>query len=208
MLPLRTSNTSKSNLATLAITLILTILIAVFFLFPKYGAYKSAKEAMNNAQASLDDTLERQKTIDSLISKMNSDSEELKRLDLAIPDKPDVSTVYALIETQAKAAALTLGATQAVDLSDQVDLSSVVGVGDVTKTKNNTVVQQNKLPSATLGGIDINFTVTGSLEGYVAMLSGIQKSLRLFDVQSIDLASDSEKKVITFKTTLRTYYQK
>ena len=208
MLPLSNSNTNKSNFATLAITLILSILVAVFLLFPKYGAYKTAKEAMNNAQASLNDTLERQKTIDSLIEKMKTDSAELQRVDLAIPDKPDISTVYALIETQAKAAALSLGATQAVDLADQADLSTVVGVGDTSKLKNGAVAQQNKLPSATLGGIDVNFTVTGSLEGYVAMLQGIQRSLRLFDIQSIDLASDSEKKVITFKTTLRTYYQK
>ncbi|TSC66436.1 MAG: hypothetical protein G01um101477_93 [Candidatus Doudnabacteria bacterium Gr01-1014_77] len=208
MLPLSNANSTKTNLATFAITLILTILIAIFLLFPKYGTYKAAKDAMSNAQSSLDSTLDKQKTIDGLIEKMKSDSEELQRVDYAIPDKPDISTVYALIETQAKAAALSLGATQAVDLTDQIDTSTIVGVGNGTSMTPGAKTQQNKLPSATLGAIDVNFTVTGSLEGYVSMLQGIQRSLRLFDIQSIDLTSDSEKKVITFKTTLRTYYQK
>lgn len=196
---------NTNSIGTFIVTFILTILVLLFFAYPKYKDYSAAVAAHATVAEDLQKVKDQQAALENVFGKMNDSRPDLDKVNVAIPDKPDIPDLYALVETQAKSAGLTLTSVQAGDEADKIDnnvSTVIVGAGQSQSDAGPSS------PSPTLGVVDLNMQVSGTLDGYAQFLRGMQQSLRLIDIQSIDISADPDKGTLTFRTVLKTYYQK
>lgn len=184
----------KTTSGTFVICLVISLAIIFLLLMPKMKQYSANKGAYAAAQASYDTVKAQQNEVEALYIKIRNQKADLAKVDLALPNKSDISSVYALMERFAKSANLSL--------------SSVQGVDDADKPPGEKTVADANPLSPSLGIITVNIQVTGSVEGFVQMLAAIEQSLRLVDVQSIDITQDKDQQDLSFRTTFKTYYQK
>jgi Tfp pilus assembly protein PilO len=211
MVELLNPQKKTSSIGTFIVCLILAILAALFLAFPKYGEYKSDKTAQAQSENSVQTIESQNAAVRATLAKITDSQADLDKLDLAIPDSGGIPDLYALVEQQAKSAGLTLTSMQASDSAKKTSASgNTIGVTDAVSSASGGADQipSTPAPSATLGIVDLNLQVSGSLDAYSGFLKSLQKTLRIIDVQSIDVSADTEKGTMTFRTVLKTYYQK
>ncbi len=205
----------SKGIGTFIITTLLAVAALIFFVWPKYKTFIEAKSLKDNNANSLQTVQSQQSAVNNLIKQIQANSSDLAKVDMAIPNQPNLPDIYALIELQAKQAGLTItsmqgrdeadtnkqngsNASTSADLSQFTDQSSGSGTG----------IQTPQPPSPTLGVLDVGVQVNGELNNFSQFLTALQDNLRLFDVQSIDVSSDPDKPGLIFRALLKTYYQK
>ena len=202
-----------SSYGAFAACLILGLLILFFLAMPKYGDYKNAKNKAEGTQQTLDQIKQQQQTVNDLLAKLKAKSSDLQKVDLALPDTADIPDFYAYMESLAKSENLTINTIQAKDEADQPANAGSTGTNGGTAPVSaaagmtGATAKTSTLPP-TLGKIDMDLQVTGSLDNFISFLGKLQNSLRLIDVQSINIAAAEGKSDLTFITSLATYYQK
>ncbi|MDB4939848.1 MAG: hypothetical protein JWO40_273 [Candidatus Doudnabacteria bacterium] len=202
---------SRSGVGLFLICIILAVVLTFFLVWPKYGQYKDSLAAKDNNQQSLDLIKSQQAQVTTLYSKLQASSADLKKIDVAIPTGVDIPAVYAYLESMAQSLNLGSITLQGKDENEVLDQGNVVGVSGAPvsggPTSIGTGAPKSNLP-ASLGAIDLTMTVTGSYQNFVTFLGKIQNSLRLIDVQSIDVTSSEGKPDLSFSIAMKTYYQK
>ncbi len=194
MTPTQVTIVKKPTSGTFVLTLLVSIALVLFLLIPKLKAYNAAKDANKVANESLQTVQDAKEKLAGLYVNIGNQKSDLAKLDTAVPNKTDISSVYALIERFAK--------------SSNLALSSVQGIDDADIPPNEKTGEDLHPISPTLGVITVNLQVTGSVEGFTQFLSALEQSLRFIDVQTIDISQEKDQSSLTFRTTLRTYYQK
>jgi hypothetical protein len=197
---------TKSGLGTFIICLILSVALGFFLVVPKYSAYSDAKKINAENNANLEDLKTKQNMLDDMFVKVQEKTSQLDAADEAIPDKPDVPEVYAYIEALTKSVNLTIGTIQVVDTNEDPSEEQAGAASNASIPVDPTVKSSSISP--TIGVIDINLQVSGSFNDFVSLLGKLQKSLRLIDVQSINIASADGRDGLAFIVSMKTYYQK
>ncbi len=203
---------SGASAGVFVVTLVLSIVAVIFFVFPKYSEYKSKNDTLLADQKAVTDALAQKKTVESSIEKLKDSDSQFATLNNAIPNKADVPDVYAYLESLTKAAGLNLTAMQATDSNAKKPNGSNASLEDesghgASAPSGNDSDKKNISPSPTLGVITVNMEMVGPIDAFKQLLFSLQNSLRIFDVQSVDIQHDKDTKM-TINMVVKTYYQK
>ncbi len=218
-------NRKPVTLGTLILTTIISILLIMFVLLPRYRDYTQKKGVLQTSQATHDDLENKKQHLIEQVKAMNDQKEKIDLLNEAIPDSSSVPDLYAHLESMTKAANLTIAALQAIDVTEKEDAEKAraaaantpVGVGNTatatttgkapTPAPASAINAASAAPTGGLGMVTVTMEANGSLESFDQFLASLEKSLRLIDVQSVDISNDPDKG-LTFHLIFKTYYQK
>lgn len=179
--------------------IVVGVLIFVFLANPKFADYRNKAKQLK-ADTELEARLRAEdEEISRRLAELETREDQIELLEAAIPGDANIHDLYAYLETLVKTSNLTLSSIQAADTtannSDQTEGDAVIVSAELPQA-----------PSLTLGVINVNLEVKGNINGYRQLLGAIEKSLRIMDVQSVEINADSQD--LTYRIALKTYYQK
>jgi Tfp pilus assembly protein PilO len=207
---------SVPNIGILITAVALSIILLFFYIIPKYSSWQQSKAEAAQAQAQLQTLQEQSNKVSESLKNINDNQSSLSMVNLAIPDSAGIPDLYAHIEQLAKGSNLILASIQAVDenaknSSGQIDASGFSPQAQVQSVSGGKI---DPPPSPTLGVVDINMEVKGSVPNFNSLLSSLEKSLRFIDVQSVEISASNAQttptspNLLSFRVILKTYYQK
>lgn len=175
------TETSKQNLAILAITFLLAAIVFLFASFIQPGINRSK-------ELSLDIKEEKEKILllqeykaksESLIQSYQSLGDQVNDIHVALPDDPQTAQVLAILDVIAKNTGISFSG-----------LSFTEGIKD----------DQNYL--------EIRVRFSSNYENFKNWLNEIEKELRLMDLTRISIKpiSQSQSLVLEYNLTLQTYF--
>lgn len=183
----------------LFITLVLILggtIVGVFYLRPQWQEFKTLGEEAENLRdlsAELDELIQNR---DSLIQTLNSVSgEDLKRVDLALPQGARSAEFLTMLEILAKKNNILLR---------QVDLIEEPPSATGGQPRPGGAV--NLPRTGAYRELPITLSVTGSYESFKSFLRDLESSLRIIDVLGVSF-SGSGRNQFDFTVKGKTYYQ-
>ena len=199
------STTSASNKkpqgpdwATASIAFLLALVVIILYILPKYSDWQSNKSAALAIQQQIDSLNLEKTSVLASINTINTNQTNFNLVNLAIPSKPQLSDVFAHLEVLAKSSNLALSAMQGNDPTL---------TPDATAGQANTVAGAASSPSPTIGVVPVQIQLRGTVDNLKSFLTALELSLRLIDVQSINI-DQGENNSLAFTVQLNTYYQK
>lgn len=201
----------NSNPGLFIACVIMSFLLLVLVVWPKYGNYKANQKSLKDAGTENQRLVDEKAAVLAAISDMENNNEDITKAQLAIPSKQDEPDVYALIETLAQSANLKLGSLQISEPLAITQTTIIPGAptpdGAVTPVAGTPTSSAPTLP-AVIGVTQLNIEVLGDVAGFNQFLSAVENNLRIIDVQSIDVSSVPDRNQLSFRVLLKTYYQK
>ena len=174
----------------LSTSLIIIAVIAFFsFIDPTYKEIK----VLNAESAQFNEALVRSKELqavrDKLLSRYNTFStEDLDRIEKLLPD--NVDNVRLILDLDGIASKYGL-LVRDVSISKDEESEEIVKTGEL------------------FGGIQLSFKVTGPYEEFKDFSKDLEKSLRIVDVERLNLSPTSaDKNLLNFEVTIKTYWLK
>ncbi len=199
------SQRTQYGVGKFIVAILVGVLIFIFLAGPKFSQYRQkAKELKANTELETRLKAEDQE-ISRRLNTLETKEDQIDLLNSAIPSKASVPDLYAYLETLVKTSNLTLSTIQAVDASALAEESADKGneqAVDEVMVSDGTILS----PSTTLGVISVSLEVKGDINGYKQFLAAIENSLRIMDVQSVEISNDDTD--LTYRIALKTYYQK
>ncbi len=218
------SKTPGNSVGVFIVCLILSIVAIFLLLLPKYHAYTEAKDKVVNAQKIVDDLKKQEAGVLVSMDKLSKRKNDLNRLDEAVPSKPGIPEMYAYIEGMAKSLNLDLVSMSGIDEAEAAAAAANGGPGVATgpatavsgtgasqsEGAGVSVVPGSSLPigAGPLGVITFAIKVDGRSTDFIGFLGKLQNSLRLIDVQSIDIDGGDKNGTLSFMINFKTYYQR
>jgi len=197
------------------ITLIIIVLTGAFlftFVFPKFESTKTLRDKIFQRRNDTKTAEAKLETTRKTIIKFESISEQDKYLvDLALPREVDLPDIYVLVQS-------IIAKSGFIERDISVSLSGggegiyeTAGQDSGGRGSRRGVVyiqQDEGKPTA----INISFSVLGGYEAFKALLAEIEKSLRIFEIQTMGLSyttsGDKEFEGFTFNISMQTHYKK
>lgn len=184
----------------------LSIVIGIFLLWPKFSDFNQDNEQISDAQSSLQQLNDDQAKVNGSIK--NLVNPNIANLQLAIPDRGDIPHLYAHLEALANSAGMHITSLQGNDDSKNAAANGSEPGANLALSGGTGPIKLNPLPGD-LGIISIRAQLKGTYQGVNQFLAAIKSSLRLIDVNQIDLSSDqTDGSSITAQMTLIAYYIK
>jgi Tfp pilus assembly protein PilO len=211
----------KTNygLGKFLVTAVLAVLILMFLVIPKFGDYRSMRAELK-AEQDLEKRLQAEDVeITKRLQTLQEKKDGVALLEMAIPSDPSIPDLYAHLETLVKTSNLTLTSIQAVDQTKTESRApgsarSMQGFpGLEGEDAQSVTVDSGELnsmtsaPAPNMGVVTVNMDAIGDMNGYKQFLTGLETTLRIIDVQSVEVNTDEQGK-LRFRVVLKTYYQK
>lgn len=176
-----------------------TGVIGLFYLGPewqKFQALRQENKELQQTSEEFDSLTERR---DSLIEEINAISKEQRGLIIqALPEGPAAADFLVSLETMTKKEGLAL---------KRVDLASTIEVkGGAGQPKTGGAITSAQTKGAILE-FPVSLNVAGSYESFKRFLQGLEKNLRLIDVQEISFIAPPKGGIFEFNLRLKTYFQ-
>lgn len=191
----------KRSLAVFALSMIFAAVVAWLFVYPRYKAYSEKKDVVDGLAANVEELSDKLDRVRASYEKIKSQQQKLDALQLFLPDTPNTASIYSQIESLVRQTNLVLASVTAVD---EVSIPTPKQGGQTKGTADN----PDKPLSSSLGILTATFEVKGSQEALQAFLKNLERSQRLFELQSIDVAGSPRGLDNSYKINVRTYYQK
>lgn len=174
-------------------TLLLVAAVGLFFSFtdPKYKDIKNIKAEVSNYDNALNNSKDLQKVRDALLVRYNNiSSEDLKRLELLLPDTVDNIRLVLDIDTIASRYGIVI---KNLKLNSSSESSKSEGFDPTVKE---------------IKSVDLSFSVVSDYDTFVAFLRDLEESLRVIDIVEIKFnARENVSNVpATQDVTIRTYW--
>ena len=185
------NETTKQNLAILAITLLLAGAIFIFFnyLSPAIQDSKQLKLSIKNTQDKIQLLQDYQSKAEALAKNYATQGDSISKINLALPDQPNTAQVLASLNAIAQTHKITIGS-----------LSFQEG-----KEKD-------------LSYLEVKTSFTTTYDNFKAWLEDVEKEIRLTDVRKVNIklssnilsSKKSHHRITSFpldiSLTLRSYY--
>jgi Tfp pilus assembly protein PilO len=202
----------------------IALLVFIFLVLPKFSEFRTNSQNLK-LERNLEEKLRAEDIeITKRLATLEGKKDGVALLELAIPSTPDIPDLYAHLETLVKTSNLTMTAVQAVDqtktgsaLPPRTPLLNASGAaaqrelsGEAEQTVTvdaGSLTSLTSAPSPSLGVVTVNVEAIGDMNGYKQFLSGLETTLRIIDVQSVEINESDEGK-LRFRVVLKTYYQK
>jgi len=194
--------------ATGSIMLMLAIAAIVFYDLPKFSSMRANRSAVQDLQNQLSVLNQQRSDVNNAISQIDKNQSTLQQVDLAIPDKPQLADIFAHLEVLAKSSNMTLSSVQADDPTLQPSTDNPAAAAQAQAQADQAQANQtNKSPSPTIGLVPVRIELRGTITSLQSFLAALEQSLRLIDVQQINIIQ-GDNSSLTFDIDLNTYYQK
>lgn len=183
----------------LFITLILisgAVLVGAFYLRPQWQEFKLLRqetENLRNLSSELDELMQNR---DALIQTLNSVSrEDLRRIDLALPQGARSAEMLALLEVLAQKNNVLLR---------QVDLVEESAAGKGGQPRPGGI--STPAPSGPYQELPVTLSVLSPYEAFKSFLDDLENNLRIIDVTGLSFTA-SGRNQFDFTIKAKTYYQ-
>lgn len=200
------------------ILILLTALITWQYFMPAFDKVSGLREELKIWQKKLEETQILSQKLEDLKKKYNTMSDEIERMNQALPKGEDVPGLLVQLEQLASQNGLILN-------------NISFAVAQVKKAKTTTIVSedsallapatdfsgstaQGSLSSSETKILTIDLSLTGAQNSFKTFLLAIEANLRIMDVATISFAnkgssgkSDNELAEQDFKISLNTYFQ-
>ena len=164
----------------------------VVYTNPQYQALKVLQAKSSEYNDALGKAGQLRTIRDQLLSKRNTFSaDDIARLQHALPD--NVDNIRLIIDINNIAARHSLSLTN-------------IGVGTVSDSSTPRNALAVGSSGDTVGSVTVNFSVAADYDTFLAFLHDLEHSLRIVDVESIDLGVGQAGGLAQYQVTLRTYW--
>lgn len=176
------------------IALVVAGVVFYFYIDPTYAQIKELRKDEATLNAALSRALELQATRDQLLSRYNTFSpDDLARLEKMLPDHVD--NVRLALDMDSLAAQYGMRIRN-------------VSIEKVDEKKVKPRQSQAVGPDERMyESMVLSFTVSGQYDTFRTLLTDLEKSLRLVDIESLSFSS-TEVGIYDFTVSLRTYWLK
>ncbi|MFC1656700.1 type 4a pilus biogenesis protein PilO [Patescibacteria group bacterium] len=194
------------------VTLLILFIIIIFGVF--FGVIKSKSKELKNTNIELsakereliakEDKLKDLKTLENSIDEKRTQSDILIK---ALPTGEDLPGLLVQMESIAKRLKITLSSfslpsTDGADTATASQQQSDLGVGDTTTTPTDSAQS-----SYTVKTMSFPFGMTGKYSSIIEFLEVLQKNLRIFTINSINIGGAGEESdQFTVSVDITTYY--
>lgn len=161
-----------------------------FYIDPKYNEIKSLMANKQDYEIVLDEVERIQERRNTLLDKYNNFSNnDLKRLKVFLPGSIDNVRLISDMDGLAGRYGIAIRG---------------ITVTENTNTGRGIIDEQNE----SYGNVDIGFSFETSYENFIRFLDGIESSLRLVDIKSLNLQPNVDTGLYSVSISLRTYWLK
>ncbi len=187
----------------------LTALVAWQYFMPAFDKVSGLRDELKTWQGKLDDTQALSRKLESLKKKYDTMSNEIARVNQAVPKGEDVPGLLVQLEQLASQNGLILN-------------NVTFTVAEAKKAKKTAAVaEEETLPASSLAVsavpttaqkiLAVDLSLTGAQGSFKTFLSAIEANLRIMDVATISFAgkgsSGNESASQDFKISLNTYFR-
>ncbi len=163
-----------------AICLGLTLILGIFFLWPKYQSFKNLQLQLKNKEIEFRYQDEYYQELFSLSEKLKEFETELSNIDSALPSNLSLPSLYNFLQKTSSENGLILNSIGSFSLS--------------------------RLPERTnIQLISIPIEVSGSYPSLKNFLKALEKSTRIIEVDGISFSSPEERELFGFKLGVKTH---
>ena len=161
---------------------ILTLLVlgVIFLWWPKYQDYSNLKFDIAGKKAELQNKNEYFSQLSDLSLKLKEYGTELSKIDSALPLSPEVKDLLNFLGKTSSQNGLIL---------EKVNLEKISPL-----EKNSKILKTS-----------LTFSVTGYYPAFKNFLSGLEKSGRLIEVESVSFSSSKKEEAFPFDVKIKTY---
>jgi Tfp pilus assembly protein PilO len=174
------------------LSLIIAVLLYIFFTQPHYAGLTAVKEEASEYETAVKTYHEFNQLLEQKLNMIKGRSTlESERLDRLVPTKLDNARLIVDLEHMATSQGLLFG-----------NIKSVGSAGEIK------LAEKAALTNAELSTLDISFNVIGSYEQFKAFLNDLDNSLTIFEITKLqfDAIDDAQNKSLQqFSVTVRTY---
>ena len=175
-----------------AIVFAAAIGIFVVYTNPEYQGLKALQAKAAEYDDALNKAQELRATRDQLLSKRNTFSAaDVSRLERALPDNVDNIRLVIDINNIAARHGMSLRGIGVGDVSDSSSSRSALAVGS---------------SGDSVGSVTVNFSLSANYDTFLAFLHDLEHSLRIVDVESVDLSASKTGVGLEYSLSIRTYW--
>jgi Tfp pilus assembly protein PilO len=158
----------------------LVLVIGWLIIWPKFGEYSDLKQNIEIKQIELQYKEEYIAKLQSLKEKLEEKKDQVSKISSALPDENSTPSIYKFIEESASASGMALEGISPFSEA----------VSQINSRLNETSFSVN---------------VSGSYPAFKSFLTALEKSARLFDMDSISLSMTSEEDIFKFQLGIKAF---
>jgi len=160
----------------IALILFITLLLIFFLVYPEYQKFKDLQTELSIKEAEYNAEFDYYSAITQSYYDLNSKAEEVKKIDSALPSDPNLGKLVYFLQEQSSESGLMLKS--------------------LFLTKSASASAQNSVKN-----VSLSLNLLGNYSGLEAFISNLEKSARLFEIDSITFGSgESGKSETQFQT--------
>lgn len=164
------------------ISIALTILIAIFLLWPKYLKLANLEGQIKAKETELKFKAEYYQELSFLSEKLKREfPEELEKISSALPTNPSPPSLYQFLQKTASENGLILKSIGSFSISPSTALP---GIKEITLS---------------------SLEFSGSYSSFKNFLSALEKNSRIIEVENISFSAPTEGEMLDFKLTIKTH---
>lgn len=169
---------------TLAIPtfLILSLVIGTFFTFPLFQSFSFEKEKLQIKKDELSNLKEHISNLYKLEEKLKENSDNLKKVNWALPEKISIPQILEFIKKIASENGLI-----------------IVKLGDFRKS----IPKEKELSD--LREISFSFSLAGKYPSFKKFVSSLEENSKIFEIRKVSFSSKKESENFEFKLKIKTY---
>lgn len=171
--------------------LVVLVLFSWFILKPKLSHSREVRNNLQTATAQLAKIQQDQQDLNRLVDKLRSSSDEVVKVDEALPLSGRATKVYVMLDSFVRSSGMTL------TLISADDTNSTVSAGDKALLENP--YQSGRQ----LHTISLATTITGTMEQFKNFLELVETSSRVLDVEDVKVLGGEP--LTKFQITVKAY---
>lgn len=192
----------KIKIIFIIVILLASIIAAWQYVFPLYGEIKTLKTEISQKQETIQNLDAFAQKLGTLKQQYAENEKSIERLYKILPTTEATAEFLNNIDYLSFQSGMILSA---INFSKQAKENKSVA-SSIEEGKQGVAPQEVKAVAPDT--ILTDFTTTGTYESFKSFLSGLEKNLRLTDVQSISFASKGENaNLFEFKISAKIYYK-
>ncbi len=197
--PQNTTETHSKDFGSPIVQSILLIIVLVLFswfiLRPKLSTSAEQRSNLKAVQTQLAGIKNDKQELNRLVEDLRAASDEVAKVDEALPLTGRVSKVYVLLDNYVRSSGMTL------TLISADDTSKAIAAGE------KQLLQNPYQPGRQLHAVTLTTSVTGTMEQFKNLLQLIETSGRVLDIDSVEVIGGEP--LTKFRITVKAYaYEK
>lgn len=170
-----------NKLTTIIICLGLSLMLGIFFVYPKYGDYGLLKEQIKLKNNELNFRKEYLEQLYQTAKNLEEYQEKLTIIDSALPDRASLPNLFYFLQIAASQNGLI--------------------VRSISPSQESYLEDDNDLKFT-----DISISLSGLYNSLQGFIEKIEKSSRLIEIQNIDFKQPEEGKIFDFNLNIKVFH--